>query len=311
MRPAAGPPPAAPPRGDAGAGPSPAAVRRGLAWGFLGILTFAGSLPTARMAALHLDPLFVSLGRALVAGILSALLLTWRRPRAPAGLEWRWLALVVGGVVLGFPVLSTLALRDMPAAHASVILGTAPLLTAAVAALLARERHGPAFWAASAAGCALVVGFALWRAGGAGAPLRLSRGDALMLAAVVLVAFGYVAGGKAARTLGSWQTISWALVLALPLLPWPVWATRPHGPVPASSWAAFGYQSLVSMFLGFFAWYRGLALGGIARVGQVQLLQPFLSLALSALLLGEAVPPVLWIVAAAVVGCVAVARRAA
>ena len=311
MRAAPGPREAVAVLGSAPATPTPAAVRRGLAWGFLGIVTFSGSLPTARLAALHLDPLFVSLGRALVAGVLSALLLAWRRPRLPAGQEWRWLAIVVGGVVIGFPVLSTLALRHMPAAHGSVILGTAPLLTAAVAALIARERHGLAFWAASVAGCALVVGFAVWRAGEAGVRTGLAPGDALMLTAVVLVAFGYVAGGKAARTLGSWQTICWALVLCLPLLPLPVWWARPTSPVPAASWAAFGYQSLVSMFLGFFAWYRGLALGGIARVGQVQLLQPFMSLALSALLLGEAVPPPLWIVAAAVVGCVALARRAA
>ena len=300
--------PTAPRSGRAG---EPSTVRSGLAWGFLGIVSFSASLPTARLATLHLDPWFVSLGRALVAGTLAALLLLWRRPRLPAGTEWRSLALVVVGVVLGFPVLSTLALRDMPAAHASVIVGTAPLLTAAVAALIARERHGLAFWLASVAGCALVVGFALWRAGGAGVSLRLAPGDALMLLAVVAVAFGYVGGGKAARTLGGWQTICWALLLALPLLPLPVWWTRPAGPVPAASWAAFGYQSLVSMFLGFFAWYRGLALGGIARVGQVQLLQPFLSLGMSALLLGEAVPPALWLVAAAVVACVFAARRAA
>ena len=300
--------PAAPPSGRAR---EPSTVRSGLAWGLLGIVSFSASLPTARLATLHLDPWFVSLGRAFVAGTLAALLLLWRRPRLPAGTEWRSLALVVVGVVLGFPVLSTLALRDMPAAHASVIVGTAPLLTAAVAALIARERHGLAFWLASAAGCALVVGFALWRAGGAGVSLGLAPGDALMLLAVVAVAFGYVGGGKAARTLGGWQTICWALLLALPLLPLPVWWTRPSGPVPAASWAAFGYQSLVSMFLGFFAWYRGLALGGIARVGQVQLLQPFLSLGLSALLLGEAVPPALWLVAAAVVACVFAARRAA
>jgi len=301
-------PPAAPRSGGA---PDTSSIRSGLAWGFLGVVSFSASLPTARLAALHLDPWFVSLGRALVAGTLAALLLLWRRPRLPAGTEWRSLALVVTGVVLGFPVLSTLALRDMPAAHASVIVGTAPLLTAAVAALIARERHGPAFWVASATGCALVVGFALWRAGAAGIALGLAPGDALMLLAVVAVAFGYVGGGKAARTLGGWQTICWALVLALPLLPLPVWWTRPGGPVPAASWAAFGYQSLVSMFLGFFAWYRGLALGGIARVGQVQLLQPFLSLGLSALLLGEAVPPALWLVAAAVVACLFSARRAA
>jgi drug/metabolite transporter (DMT)-like permease len=291
--------------------PSPASIRRGLALGFVGVATFSGSLPTARLAALHLHPLFVSLGRALVAGALALASLAVTRARRPLGGEWRSLWIVVGGVVLGFPVLSTLALRDMPAAHASVILGTAPLLTAAVAALLARERHRLAFWTASATGCAIVVGFALWRADAAGASFGLSGGDALMFGAVFVVAFGYVAGGQAARTLGGWQTISWALVLSLPLLPLPVWIFRPRGAVPAASWGAFAYQSLVSMFLGFFAWYRGLALGGIARVGQVQLLQPFMSLALSGLLLGEAVPPVLWAVAAAVVGCVAVARRAA
>jgi drug/metabolite transporter (DMT)-like permease len=282
-----------------------------MALGAVGVVAFSGSLPTARLAALHLHPLFVSLGRALVAGVLAALLLAARRARLPAGAEWRGLVLTVAGVVLGFPVLSTLALRDMPAAHASVIHGTAPLFTAVVAAIVAGERHGRAFWAASLAGCSLVVGFSLWRAGAGGAGLALGGGDALMFAAVVAVAFGYVGGARAARTLGGWQTVCWALVLTLPLLPLPVWWARPHGPVPAASWGAFAYQSLVSMFLGFFAWYAGLALGGIARVSQLQLLQPFLGLALSALLLGEDVPPALWLVATAVVGCVVVARRAA
>ncbi len=291
--------------------PSARDVRSGLAWGFLGIVTFSASLPTARLATLHLDPWFVALGRALGAGLLSAPLLLVRRARLPVGQEWRSLAMVVGGVVLGFPVFSNLALRDTPAAHAAVIFGTAPLVTAVMAALLARERHGAAFWSAAAAGCLLVVGFALWRARESGARSTLTPGDALMLLAVLAAAIGYVGGGRAARTLGGWQTISWALVLSIPLLPLPVWWTRPQGAVPWTAWAAFAYQALVSMFLGFFAWYRGLAQGGIARVGQVQLLQPFMTLALSALLLGEAVPPILWVVASAVVACVVAARRAA
>ncbi len=277
----------------------------GMLWGLVGVIGFSGSLPMTKLAVVDLSPWFISLGRALVAGVLAGLLLLVLRPRTPRGAEWGQLALVILGVVLGFPVFSTLALQHMPASHASVVNGTLPLVTAALAAVLAGERHRTAFWGWSLVGCALVVGFAAGRAHG-----ELAWGDLLMGLAVGIGAFGYVAGGRLSRTLGSWQTICWALVVSLPFMLLPVWWTRPTAPVALQSWFGFGYLSLISMFLAFFAWYRGLALGGIARVGQVQLLQPFFSLLLAAVLLGEVIPPTLWAVAAAVVACVLLGRRA-
>lgn len=283
----------------------------GMGWGLLGVIGFAGSLPMTKLAVVDLNPWFISLGRALVAAVLSILLLLWHRSRWPQGREWGWLAGVVIGVVLGFPVFSTLALQYVTSSQASVINGTLPLATAVLAAGLAGERPRWVFWLWSVLGSGLVVGFALWRSAHSGAGWRLSWGDGLMLLAVGIGALGYVAGGRVARTLGGWQTICWALVMSLPFLLWPVWHTRPLHTVSGVAWGGFAYVSLISMFLAFFAWYRGLAVGGIARVGQVQLLQPFFSLLLAALMLREHVPPVMWLVALAVVVCVALGRRSA
>lgn len=283
---------------------------QGLLWGLLGVIGFSGSLPMTKLAVADLNPWFISLGRAVVAGVLAALLLAIARPRRPTASEWRWLLLVVIGVVIGFPVFSTLALQHVSASHGSVINGTLPLATAVTAAWLAGERHKPAFWAWAVAGCTLVIGFALWRNWHAVGQDELALGDLLMMMAVAIGALGYVAGGRVSKTLGGWQTICWALVIALPFLIVPAWLARPQHVVPTLSWACFGYVSVISMFLGFFAWYHGLALGGIARVGQVQLLQPFFSLLLSALLLGEVIPVTMWLVVAGVVTCIAFGRRA-
>ncbi len=282
----------------------------GSLWGLLGVLAFSLTLPATRLAVADLDSWAVGLGRAVVAGALAVLLLALRRQPLPPRALWPRLAVVASGVVVGFPMFSALALVAVPANHGAVIVGLLPAATAVMAVLRSGERPSFGFWMACLGGVAAVLAFAAMQ--GAGRP---QPADGLILVAVLLGALGYAEGGALARRLGGWQVICWALVLALPVLV-PVVALRAarfgivlHGGVGWAAWAGFGYVSVVSMFLGFFAWYRGLALGGIARVGQVQLLQPLLTLGWSALLLGESVTPATVAAAAAVLGAVAAGQR--
>jgi len=280
---------------------------KGLLLGLLGVALFSLTLPATRIAVTWLDPVTVGLGRALVAALPAGLLLLVLRQRWPTAREWRGLAVVALGVVLGFPLLSAWAMTQVPAAHGAVVLGVLPLATAAFGALLAGERPVPLFWLVGLLGSALVVVFAL-RAGGG----EVTWPDLALLLAVAAAALGYAEGARLSRTLGGWQVISWALVLAAPFLLWPVAdavAEVAFDAVPWQAWAAFAYVALVSQFLAFFAWYRGLALGGIAKVGQLQLLQAFFTLGFAALLNGEAIGWDTLGFALAVVACVAVGRR--
>jgi drug/metabolite transporter (DMT)-like permease len=259
---------------------------KGLAWGALGVLAFSLTLPATRAAVPELGGTVVGLGRALVAALLAGLLLLALRERPPGRRHWPGLAVVVLGVVVGFPLCSALALRAVPAVHGAVVVGLLPAATAVMAVLRAGERPPRAFWLACLVGVAAVCVFAA--AEGAGRP---RAADLLLLAAVALGALGYAEGGRLARDLGGWRVISWALLLAAPFLAVPVALAVADRGLDAGpgAWLGFAYVSIVSMFLGFFAWYRGLALGGVARVGQVQLLQPVLTLGWGALLLGERV----------------------
>jgi len=255
-----------------------------MAYGLLGVLGFSLTLPATRLAVSSLDPLVVGLGRSLVAACLAAPVLLLTRQPKPARAHLRGLALVILGVIIGFPVLSAWAMRIVPAAHGAVVLGLLPLATALAGALRAHERPPVIFWCASVVGSFTVVGFALATGGG-----RFQPADLALLGAVVLAALGYAEGGRLARELGGWQVICWALVLAAPLLAVPVaFRIWQHGlAATPSAWGGFAYVSVVSMFLGFFAWFHGLAVGGVARVGQLQLLQPFFTLAAAAMFLGE------------------------
>jgi drug/metabolite transporter (DMT)-like permease len=280
---------------------------RGFVFGFLGVLGFSLTLPVTRVAVAELDPTFVALGRALVAALLAAIALRLTRQSWPGRNHLAALGLVAAGVVIGFPLLSAWALTQVHASHGAVMLGVLPLATAIAGVLRAGERPSWAFWIASGIGSALVIGFAL--ASGAG---QLQIADAALIGAVAAAALGYAEGGRLARTLGGWQVICWALVLAAPILILPVGASMALHGLQASraAWAGFAYLSVISMFLAFFAWYHGLALGGIARVGQVQLLQPFLTLGASALLLHEVVTAPMLVVAAAVAVVVLIGRKA-
>jgi drug/metabolite transporter (DMT)-like permease len=260
--------------------------RRGLAYGLLGVAAFSLTLPATRAAVADLHPAFVALARCVVAACAAGALLVLARVPVPTRRQWPSLAIIVAGVVVGFPLFTAIAMRSAPAAHGAIVLGILPLATALAAALRGGERPSRGFWLASLAGSALVVAFALLRGGG-----RLGPADLALLVAVGAGALGYAEGGRLARELGAWQTISWALVLSAPLLLAPLaFVMVEHGATARpAAWLGFAYVALVSQFLGFFPWYKGLALGGVARVGQLQLLQPFMTLFASALLLGERV----------------------
>lgn len=288
--------------------PSIVDERAGLMFGFAGVFCFSLTLPATRAAVACFDPVVVGLGRALVAALLASAVLGWRRPGWPSLGQWRRLILVAVGVVVGFPVFSAWAMTRVPAAHGAVVLGILPLVTAVVATLRNGDRPSLGFWLAAFVGAGVVVGYVL--DAGAG---RWQLADLALLAAVVSAAVGYAEGGRLARELGGWQVICWALVLAAPILIWPVGlrlVEHPLSSAPWSAWLGLGYVSLFSMFLGFFAWYRGLALGGVARVSQMQLLQPFLTLIASGVLLGERITWHMLVAAVLVIGCIVVGRRA-
>ena len=260
---------------------------RGMLLGLAGVAIFSLTLPFTRLAVRELDPLFLTLGRALGAAVLAGGWLRLRRAALPGRAALWPLTVVALGCVLGFPLLSSIAMRSVPASHGAVLAGLLPLATALYAALRGYERPSKGFWLVALLGTGLVLVFALGQGGGA-----LQRADLLMFGAVNAAAAGYAEGGRLARRLGGQEVICWALVLAavpaaILLLTLPGDRLGRLATAGPASWLAFGYVTVFSMFIGFFFWYRGLALGGVARVGQVQLLQPFLSLAGAAVLLGE------------------------
>jgi len=274
--------------------------------GFIGVVIFSGSLPATRVAVAGLDPLFLTCARAGIAAIPAFLLLMLLRQPWLRSADLPALIVTSLGVVVGFPLLTALALQHITSAHSIVFLGILPLCTAAFAVLRGGERPHPGFWLFSLLGSASVV---LWAAlGDMAASLQ---GDLLMLAAVVVCGLGYAEGARLSRRLGGWQVISWALVLSLPvMLPllyiaWPA----SFNDVDAACWAGLAYVSLFSMLIGFVFWYRGLALGGIAAVGQLQLLQPFMALGLASVLLGETVDLTMIAVTLAAILCVVGARK--
>ena len=286
--------------------PKMAPRRAGMIYGFIGVAAFSVTLPATRAAVAGLDPVFVGLGRAVVAGVLAAITLALTRTPFPGRSLLPRLALVAIGVVIGFPLFSAWAMRHVPAAHGAVVIGVLPLATALAGAWIAHERPSRRFWISAVAGSAVVVAFALWQGGGSPHPA-----DALLLVAVALAALGYAEGGRLSRILGGWQVICWALLRSAPLLAIPTWWSMDGrvASAPLSAWLGFAYVSVISMFLGFFAWYRGLAIGGIAAVGQVQLLQPFLTILASALLLGEHIDAATLVAAALVIASIAIGRR--
>ena len=280
---------------------------RGLFWGLLGVVAFSLTLPATRAAVPSLGVGFVFLGRVTGAGMAAALILLFIRQPLPRRGDWPGLIITSLGVVLGFPLLTTLALMYVPASHGAIVVGLLPISTAVGGAVLAGERPSAVFWLASSAATAIVLAFILHASGAS-----LTLPDAALIGAVLAAACGYAKGGQLAARLGGWQVICWSLVISLPVTATAsiLFVDFPQQPVAASAWVGFGYVTLVSQLTGFFAWYYGLALGGIARVSQTQLFQLFFTLAASAWLLGETIDSRILIYGTAVVIAAAIGARA-
>ena len=274
--------------------------------GFIGVAIFAGSLPATRIAVADFDPTFLTCVRATIAALIGwGLLLTLRQPR-PTRRQLPALILCALGVVVGFPLFTALALQYITSAHSIVFVGLLPLCTAIFAVIRGGERLRRPFWGFSLLGAAFVAGYAAMAEGEVSI-----LGDSLMLAAIVVCGMGYAEGARLTKTLGGWQVISWSLVISLPVMLPITLLTQPDSfqQIGMSAWLSLAYVSLFSMLLGFVFWYHGLAIGGIAAVGQLQLLQPFIGLTLAALLLGEHISSTMIWVTLAAIACVAGAKK--
>ncbi len=281
---------------------------RGLMLALAGVVIFGLTLPFTRIAVAELPPVFVGLGRAVVAAVLAALMLSVTRSPRPIRRDVLKLVLAGFGIVIGFPVFSAIAMQSAPASHGGIVLGILPLATAAAAIVFAGETPSLKFWLWAIAGSAAVVVFAVLNAGAT----EVYTADLWLLAAIVAAAIGYAISGDMTKRLGGWQVISWCLIVMLPIIIIPVMFTLPDVNWGASAWAwgSFAYVTVFSQFLGFFFWNNGLALAGVARAGQMQLLQIFVTLAGSWALLGEPVTAITLGFALLVAFCVWMGRKA-
>lgn len=289
--------------------------REALVWGLVGVTLFAATLPMTRLAvgsdaAPQLSPWFVTFGRAAVAGVLSAFYLLWQRQwgrlNRPQGREWALLGTTAFGVIVGFPLFLALALRHVPSTHGAVVTALLPLSTAVLGALWFRQRPSAGFWACAVLGSGLVLAYMVWRAGG----LTLGVANIYLIIAMLTGAFGYIGGARLTPRLGAEQVICWVLMTSLPLTLPITWQFAPPDllAIAPMSWVGFTYVALFSMWIGFFAWYRALALGAV-RVSQIQLIQPFLSLLFAVPLAGEQVDGVTLAFALAVIATVYVGKK--
>ncbi|WP_066566048.1 DMT family transporter [Snodgrassella sp. CFCC 13594] len=274
--------------------------------GLMGVVIFSGSLPATKAAVMGFDPFFLTGARASIAALISLVFLLWLQQPRPTRQDMSALSMVALGCVIGFPLFTALALQHISSTHSIVFVGLLPLCTALFAVLRSGEQPQPLFWLFALIGSGFVAAYALLQDGTASL-----KGDILMLLAVAVCGLGYAEGAQLSRRLGGWQVISWALVLALPvMLPLCFWyLPNSLAQINASAWLGFVYVTLFSMLIGFVFWYRGLALGGIAAVGQLQLLQPFMGLALAALLLHESVNNGMLVATAGAMVCVAGAKK--
>ncbi len=284
--------------------------QQGYAFGLLGVFLFSGGIPATRLAVLELPAIFVGAGRAMVAGLLAAVLLLLVPVVRPTRRDWAGLVIVAFGAVFAYPILSAVALQHMSSNHATLISALMPLMTAMFGAYLGKQRLKPGFWWCAVASSALVISYNLSQQQAS----AVSIGDATMFFACLCCGLAYAKGALLAKTLGSWQVICWALVLSLPItMPLTLWQLLQIdvSTVSAGGWYGFAYLALFSMFLGFFAWYKGLALGGVAQVSQLQQLSPFLAIFWAHWWLGELILPMQIGVAVLLVSLILLGRRLA
>ena len=280
---------------------------KGMILGFLGVAAFGLTLPATRFIVPYFDPIFIGLGRAVIASVVAAFILIATRQSRPTRHQLMQLSVVALGVVLGFPVLTAWAMETVPASHGGVVLGVLPLATAVAAVIVSREKPSAGFWIFSLIGSIVVVTYSLLQGFGS-----FQLGDLLLIGAILSAGLGYALGGKLSKELGGWQVICWALVISFPFIIFPAWMQAPEenfSNLPLNVLLSFLYLALVSQLFGFFLWNKGLALGGIARVSQTQLMQPFVTLLASAYLINETVSLQTILFAVLVVCIVAIGKK--
>ena len=280
---------------------------KGMILGFLGVAAFGLTLPATRFIVPYFDPIFIGLGRAVIASFVAAFILIATRQSRPTRHQLMQLSVVALGVVLGFPVLTAWAMETVPASHGGVVLGVLPLATAVAAVIVSREKPSAGFWIFSIIGSIVVVTYSLLQGFGS-----FQLGDLLLIGAILSAGLGYALGGKLSKELGGWQVICWALVISFPFIIFPAWMQAPEenfSNLPLNVLLSFLYLALVSQLFGFFLWNKGLALGGIARVSQTQLMQPFVTLLASAYLINETVSLQTILFAVLVVCIVAIGKK--
>ncbi len=281
-------------------------VNKGMLLGLIGVLVFSFTLPVTRLIVPFMDPIFLGLGRSVIAGIVAVIILIALKQPLPTKRQAGLLLLTACGVVWGFPILSALGMQTVPASHGSVVTGLLPILTVIFATFITHERPSIGFWIAAFVGAALVIGFSLIKGGA-----ELHRGDLYLFGSSIIGGMGYAVGGKVSKEIGGWQVICWALVLSFPITATGAWLLRPDDifSFPSYVYPSFLYLALASQLFGFFFWNRGLVLGGISRVSQIQLLQPFLSIIAAIVVLGESVDVMTYGFAFAVILTIAVSRK--
>ena len=280
---------------------------KGMILGFLGVAAFGLTLPATRFIVPYFDPIFIGLGRAVIASVVAAFILIATKQSRPTRHQLMQLSVVALGVVLGFPVLTAWAMETVPASHGGVVLGVLPLATATAAVIVSGEKPSAVFWIFSLIGSIVVVTYSLLQGFGS-----FQLGDLLLIGAILSAGMGYALGGKLSKELGGWQVICWALVISFPFIIFPAWMQAPEenfSNLPLNVLLSFLYLALVSQLFGFFLWNKGLALGGIARVSQTQLIQPFVTLLASAFLINETVSLQTILFAVLVVCIVAIGKK--
>lgn len=279
---------------------------KGIWFGLIGVITFGLTLPATRYVVDFLNPLFIGLGRAVVAGVVAGCILFATKQTIPSKEQWLRLTITALGVVVGFPIFSAFAMQTVPASHGGVVLGVLPLATAFAGAFISNEKPSGGFWVSGFSGSILVIVYSSINGLG-----TLHLGDLALVGAIVSAAIGYAVGGKLSKELGGWQVICWSLVISLPFISLPAWFQGPSDwlSIPGNVWLGFLYLALFSQLIGFFFWNKGLALGGVARVSQVQLIQPFVTIIASAMLIGELIESSTIVFALLVVSTVAIGKR--
>ena len=279
---------------------------KGMFFGLLGVFSFALTLPAIRYIIDFFDPIFIGLGRAVVAAVVASLLLLFSRQTLPSKEQLKKLAVVALGVVVGFPVLTSWAMQTVPASHGGVVLGVLPLATAIVGTIISKERPSIGFWMSAMVGSSIVITYSFLMGANS-----IHLGDIALFGAVVCAAIGYSVGGELSKQMGGWQVICWTLVISLPFILLPALSMWPENitNIPINIWLGFLYLALVSQLFAFFLWNKGLSLGGVVRVSQTQLVQPFITIIASTILLNESLDAMTIVFAILIISTVAISKK--